>query len=114
MKELTYQSFQREFVNNHSDFLELAFVYLLKCYYFPKCFRPEYWQETTQNFSDDYNEKINNYLSYYNNYCYKGVVSSEFIKGVIEFMPLQEGKSNEITDKQVEQLKKAWNLIPLN
>jgi hypothetical protein len=114
MKNLIYQSFQKEFVNNHPDFLELAFVYLLKCYYFPKYFRPEYWQEATQNFPDDYNEKINNYLSYYNNYCYKGIVSSEFIKGVMEFMPLQEGKLNEITNKQVEQLKSAWDLIPLN
>ncbi|CAG8527506.1 1589_t:CDS:2 [Cetraspora pellucida] len=90
MKSLIYQSFQREFANNHSDCLELAFVYLLKCYYFPKYLRPEYWQETTKNLPDNYDEKINSYLSYYNDYCYKGIISSEFIKGVVEFMPVHE------------------------
>jgi hypothetical protein len=113
LKVNIYQLFQREFGDKEDNFLELAFTYLLKCYYFPKYLRPEYWQEQDKKVENEKEEgeKMRNYLKYYNNYCYDGIFSSEFIKGAIEFMPNQPNL-NKITDKEVEQLKKAWGLLP--
>jgi hypothetical protein len=105
-----YQLFKREFGEKGDNFLELAFTYLLKCYYFPKYPRPEYFQEQDKE-ADEEGIKIHNYSKHHNNYLYDGIFSKDFIKGAVEFMPSQT-TLNKITDKEVEKLKKAWELIP--
>lgn len=124
-----YQLFRREFGGKEDNFLELAFTYLLKCYYFPKYLRPEYFWEQEEEISkkltgEDYDnydyenkewqkwqQKVRPAYQFYNDYCYDGIFSKEFIKYMIEFMPSQP-TLNKITDEEVKQLKQAWDLLP--
>lgn len=125
-----YQLFKREFGEKENNFLELAFTYLLKCYYFPLYLRPEYFWEHEQEIEkklmkgesyDNYDyekkewkeweEKGRKTCQFFNDYCYDGKLSKEFIKSMVEFMPSQS-TLNKISEEEVEQLKKAWELIP--
>ena len=123
------QVFQWEFKEHEGNFLELAFTYLLKCFYFPKYFRTDFFElnqeeiyqkaiqgKNLDNYSQDQewkslDQQFNQVRKVYNNYLYSKKDSSEFIKYMVKFMPIQSS-SNEITDEQVEQIYQAWKSIP--
>ena len=128
-----YQLFRREFIEPKSSYLEWAFTYLLKCFYFPKYLRPEYlkwtenhaekelWEELTGGkfdkeerliFTDKDKEKKWEKISDADRDFLTGKFSNDFIKYALSFTPYEDKNFNIPTDEQVNQLYKAFQLIP--
>lgn len=129
----TYQLFRREFIEPKNIYLEWTFTYLLKCFYFPKYFRPEYlkwtenhagkalWEKLTGGkfnkeeqliFTNPEKEKEWEKISNASRDFLIGDISREFIKYALTFTPHKNKDFNIPTDEQVEQLYRTFQKIP--
>lgn len=116
---INYQIFQWEF-GSKENILELAFTYMLKCFYFPKYMRLEwlkYYQDGEGEFpwnklsEEEWKEiEKNHYWDYLDHQVRK--ITPEFIRYAVLLTPNDGKKLNYLTQEQAEQVQKALELVP--
>jgi len=119
-KEISnYQLFQREYGEGR-NICELAFTYMLKCFWFPKYMKLEWlkhykdgegefpWEKLSEKEWEEIEK--NHYWDYLD--PNKRKITKEFIRYAVLLTPNDGKNLNYLTDKEAEQVKNALDLVP--